>query len=46
MTRVGIQDLRARLLHFLDRVAAGETVILTRRGKPVARIVPEPKEPR
>ena len=35
-------------IHFasvLDRVAAGEEIVITRRGKPVARIVPEVRTP-
>jgi prevent-host-death family protein len=32
-TRVGIRELKARLSHYLDRAAAGETIIVTDRGK-------------
>jgi prevent-host-death family protein len=35
---VGIRELRENLSSFLDRVKNGEDVILTERGKPVARI--------
>jgi len=36
---VGIRDLRDRLSHFLSEVAAGRTVVVTDRGRAVARIV-------
>jgi prevent-host-death family protein len=32
---------KARLSELIDRVKAGETVEITRRGKPVAKIVPQ-----
>ena len=35
---VGIRELRAKLSSYLDRVKAGEDVIVTERGRPVARI--------
>jgi prevent-host-death family protein len=39
MERVGIYDARARLSELVDRVEAGEEIILTRRGRPVVRLV-------
>jgi len=39
MERVGIYDARSRLSELVDRVEAGEEVVLMRRGKPVARMV-------
>lgn len=39
MQRVGIYDARSRLSELVDRVEAGEEVILTRRGQPVVRLV-------
>lgn len=39
MERVGIYDARARLSELVERVEAGEEVILTRRGQPVVRMV-------
>lgn len=39
MERIGIYGARARLSELVDRVEAGEEVVLTRRGKPVARLV-------
>lgn len=35
---VGIRELRANLSAFVDRVKNGEDVILTERGRPVAKI--------
>jgi prevent-host-death family protein len=35
---VGIRDLRENLRSWLDRVKAGDQVVVTERGKPVARI--------
>jgi prevent-host-death family protein len=43
--KVGMFDLRARLGRWLDRVQRGETLVVTRRGEPVARIVPLPPPP-
>ena len=39
MERVGIYDARSRLSELVERVEAGEEVILTRRGQPVVRMV-------
>lgn len=39
MERIGIYDARARLSELVERVEAGEEVVLTRRGRPVARLV-------
>lgn len=41
---VGIRDLRNHLSAYLHRVKAGESVVVTNRGKPVARIVPLKEE--
>lgn len=32
-TYVGIRELKAKLSHYLDRAAAGETIVVTDRGK-------------
>lgn len=32
-TRVGIRELKARLSHYLERAAAGETIVVTDRGR-------------
>lgn len=37
---VGIAELKARLSQYLARVQSGEELIVTDRGRPVARIVP------
>lgn len=47
MIRVGAFDAKTHLSSLLDRVAGGEEVLITRRGTPVARLVPaEPAEQR
>ena len=40
MITVGVSEARNELSALLDRVERGEAVIITRRGKPVARLVP------
>jgi prevent-host-death family protein len=40
MTTIGIRELRQNASAVLRKVAAGETVEVTDRGRPVARIVP------
>lgn len=37
---IGIRDLKARLSEHLDRVAHGEVITVTSRGRRVAQIVP------
>ena len=39
MTNVTLANAKARLSELVDRAAAGEGVLITRRGKPVARLV-------
>jgi prevent-host-death family protein len=39
---VGIRDLKARLSEHLERVAGGEVITVTSRGRRVAQIVPVP----
>lgn len=36
---VGVREFRENLRSFLDRVKAGEEVVITERGKPVARLL-------
>lgn len=36
--QVGIRELKLRLSHYIDEARRGETVVVTDRGKPVARI--------
>lgn len=40
MTEIGAFEAKNKLSELLDRVERGEHVIITRRGKPVAQIVP------
>ncbi len=40
MHEVGAFEAKNKLGQLLDRVAAGEEIIITRRGKAVARLVP------
>lgn len=39
---MGALEVKTHFSKVLDRVAHGETITVTRHGKPVARIVPEP----
>ncbi|MDO8788118.1 MAG: type II toxin-antitoxin system prevent-host-death family antitoxin [Sulfuritalea sp.] len=39
MLSVGIHEAKARLSQLVERVAQGEEVLVTRYGKPVARLV-------
>jgi prevent-host-death family protein len=41
--QVQIAEAKAHLSALLERVEAGEEIIIARRGKPVARLIPEPK---
>ena len=41
MITVGAFDAKTHLSSLLDKVEAGEEVLITRHGKPVARLVPE-----
>jgi prevent-host-death family protein len=40
-TSVGAYDAKTRLSELLDRVERGEQIVITRHGKPVARLIPE-----
>ena len=40
MTSVGTFEAKTHLTHLLERVAKGERIIITNRGKPVAMLVP------
>ena len=39
-TRVGIRELKAKLSYYLDRAAAGETIVVTDRGRSKAALGP------
>lgn len=41
MREVQASEAKARLPQLLDEVEHGETIIVTRHGRPIARIVPE-----
>lgn len=41
MESIGAFDAKTRLSELLERVAKGETFIITRHGHPIARLVPE-----
>jgi prevent-host-death family protein len=43
MASVGVRDLRQRASELLRRVAAGETIEITDRGRPVAILAPLPE---
>ncbi len=40
METAGVAELKAKLSQYLERVKAGEEVIITERGKAIARVVP------
>ena len=41
MRKVQSSEAKAHLTQLLDDVEGGETIVITRHGKPVARLVPE-----
>ena len=44
MLTVGSFEAKTKLAELLDKVEAGETVTITRRGRPVAKLVPAAAE--
>ena len=47
MTEIGATEFKAKCLELMDRVASRrETFVITKRGRPVARLVPIESEPR
>ena len=40
MDSYNVADAKAHLSDILDRVSKGEEILLTRRGEPIARLVP------
>lgn len=46
MREIQASEVKARLPHYLDQVERGETLIITRHGKPIARLVPEQESKR
>jgi len=45
MTKVGIKELKDRLSEYVHRAAAGERVIVTDRGRPIATLAPVDEDP-
>jgi prevent-host-death family protein len=45
MTSIGSFEAKTHLPELLDRVARGEKILITRRGEPVAMLVPPSREP-
>ena len=45
MESIGVRELRQNASHYLSRVAAGELIEVTARGRPVARLVPITDDP-
>ena len=43
MKHVGIKQARQELPDLIDRAEAGEEIIITRQGKPVAKLIAAPK---
>ncbi len=46
MKRVGMHEAKTHLSRLVERVEAGEDVVIQRNGKPVARLVAVTDEPR
>lgn len=44
MTKIGSFEAKTHLPRLLNRVAAGETFLITKRGQPVAMLVPPAPE--
>jgi prevent-host-death family protein len=40
MTTVGIFEAKNRLSELVERAARGEEIVITRRGEPIARLMP------
>ena len=45
MREIGAFEAKTHLSELLAAVEKGETIVITRRGRPVARLVPEPAMP-
>jgi len=41
MRKIQASDAKTHLPQILDQVERGETIVITRHGRPIARIVPE-----
>jgi prevent-host-death family protein len=45
MKSIGVRELRQHASRYLEEVAAGQSIEITDRGNPVARLVPISKDP-
>ena len=45
MAQVTIREMRSNLRALIERAEAGEEIVILRRGRKVARLVPPPREP-
>jgi len=43
MSSVGLTELQRHLAQYIDRVERGESIVITRYGKPMAVLIPIPK---
>ncbi len=41
MDQIAASDAKARFSELLDKVEKGQTVVITRHGRPIARLVPD-----
>jgi prevent-host-death family protein len=41
MTRIGMHEAKTHLSKLVERVEGGEEIVITRRGEPAVRLVPE-----
>lgn len=41
MAQIGMHEAKTQLSKLVERVEAGEEIVITRRGKPAARLIPE-----
>jgi prevent-host-death family protein len=46
MEQVNVHQAKTHLSRLLERVAAGEEIVIAKSGRPMARLVPMPSEPR
>ncbi|MBA2692255.1 MAG: type II toxin-antitoxin system prevent-host-death family antitoxin [Rubrobacter sp.] len=44
MERVSVKEVRERLRSYIERAEAGEEIVILRRGREVARLVPPERE--
>lgn len=46
MTSVNVYEAKTKFSKLLQRVAAGEEIVISNRGVPVARLIPFPQQPK